>query len=112
LADDRIEVRDGGAAVFLAAGDITHVEAAGNYVEFHTAAKAHLVRGTLASWEARLLARGFVRVHRSRLVNRARIASIKPTPAGDVEIALDTGKTLAGSRRYRTGLETASARGV
>jgi hypothetical protein len=108
-ADDRIEVRDGGTAVFLSPGEITHVEAAGNYVEFHTAAKAHLVRGTLSAWEARLTARGFVRVHRSRLVNRARIAEIKPTPSGDVEIKLDDGRMLAGSRRYRDALSRAPA---
>jgi len=105
--DDRIEVRDGGAAVFLAPADVLWVEAAGNYVEFHTATRLHLVRGTLASWEARLTARGFVRVHRSRLVNRARINAIKPTPSGDVEITLSDGRALAGSRRYRGALETA-----
>jgi hypothetical protein len=103
---DRIEIRDGGAAIYLPPGDILFVEAAGNYVEFHTATRAHLVRGTLAAWEARLTARGFVRVHRSRLVNRARIASLKPTPSGDMEITLDTGAALIGSRRYRAGLET------
>jgi hypothetical protein len=105
--DRRIEIRDGGAAVFLAPGEITHVEAAGNYVEFHTPARTHLVRGTLASWEAQLTARGFARVHRSRLVNRSRIASIKPTPSGDIEITLDTGAALSGSRRYRDALERA-----
>lgn len=104
--DERIEVRDGGAAVFLAPAEITHVEAAGNYVEFQAGGRTHLVRGTLASWEARLTARGFVRAHRSRLVNRARIAAIKPTPSGDIEITLDDGRVLAGSRRYREALET------
>jgi LytTr DNA-binding domain len=105
--DERIEVRDGGAAVFLAPGDITHVEAAGNYVEFHAAAKTHLVRGTLGSWEARLLARGFVRVHRSRLVNRTKIAALKPTPSGDLQITLSDGGTVLGSRRYRAVLTSA-----
>ncbi len=100
-ADDRIEVRDSGAAVFLSPNDISHVEAAGNYVEFHTAAKTHLVRGTLASWEARLVARGFIRVHRSRLVNRTKIAALRPTQSGDVEISLADGRTIVGSRRYR-----------
>lgn len=103
-ADERIEVRDGGAAVFLAPSDITHVEAAGNYVEFHTAGKTHLVRGTLASWEARLVARGFIRVHRSRLVNRTKIAALKPTPSGDLEITLSDGRVVLGSRRYRAVL--------
>lgn len=104
VADERIEVRDGGSAVFLAPGDVSHVEAAGNYVEFHTAAKTHLVRGTLASWETRLLARGFVRVHRSRLVNRTKIAALKPTPSGDLEITLSDGRVVLGSRRYRAVL--------
>jgi DNA-binding LytR/AlgR family response regulator len=105
--DQRIAIRDGGAAVFLAPREIAWVEAAGNYIEFHTAARTHLVRGTLAAWEAQLAARGFVRVHRSRLVNRARIASIKPTPSGDLEIGLDDGRVLGGSRRYRAALESA-----
>lgn len=106
-SDDRIEVRDGGAAVFLAPADIVLVEAAGNYVEFHTATRTHLVRGTLASWETRLVARGFVRVHRSRLINRTHISAIKPTPSGDVEITLDNGRAIPGSRRYRAALEAA-----
>lgn len=102
--DDRIKLQDGGAAIFLAPEDITHVEAAGNYVEFHTAEKSHLVRGTLASWEERLTVRGFVRVHRSRLVNRSKIAALTPTRSGDFDIALIDGRTVAGSRRFRKQL--------
>jgi hypothetical protein len=107
--DDRIEIRDGATAVFLAPVDIFFVEAAGNYVEFHTAGRTHLVRATLAAWEARLTARGFVRVHRSRLVNRTNITAIKPTPSGDVEVTLKDGRTIAGSRRYRDALEGGAA---
>lgn len=107
--DDRVEIRDGATAIFLAPVDILFVEAAGNYVEFHTSARAYLVRGTLAAWEARLNGRGFIRVHRSRLVNRTSIAAIKPTPAGDVEITLTDNRTLAGSRRYRDALDGATA---
>jgi DNA-binding LytR/AlgR family response regulator len=46
-----------------------------------------------------------VRVHRSRLINRAHIAAIKPTPSGDVDITLSDGRTVTGSRRYRAALE-------
>jgi hypothetical protein len=105
--DQRIEIRDGGTAVFLPPGDILFVEAAGNYIEFHTATRTHLVRGTLSAWETRLAERGFSRVHRSRLVNRARIRALKPTPSGDVEITLDDGRTVLGSRRYRDALAEA-----
>lgn len=106
-ADTRLELRDGAAATFVAPSDILFVEAAGNYVEFHTAGKTHLVRATLATWEAKLATRGFVRVHRSRLVNRGHIRALKPTPSGDVDITLSDGRTLLGSRRYRSALETA-----
>jgi DNA-binding LytR/AlgR family response regulator len=108
--DDRIEIRDGAAVTFLAPDDVLWIEAAGNYVQFHTSTRTHLVRGTLAAWQARLAPRGFVRVHRSRLVNRARIAAIRPTPSGDVDIALSNGSTVAGSRRYREALGAAQDR--
>ncbi|ASK88668.1 LytTr DNA-binding domain protein [Sphingorhabdus sp. SMR4y] len=103
-ADDRIRLQDGGASLYLAPDDISHVEAAGNYVEFHAGEQSHLVRGTLASWEERLVAHGFVRVHRSRLVNRSKIIALTPTRSGDFAIALLDGRTVAGSRRYRAGL--------
>lgn len=107
--DERIEIREGATAVFLAPRDLISVEAAGNYITFNTAARNYLVRGTLASWEARLTSNGFVRVHRSRLVNRARISTMRPTPAGDLEITLDDGRTLLGSRRYRAALDGSPA---
>ena len=103
--DARIEVRDGAALLFLAPAEISHVEAAGNYVEIHTASKVHLVRGTLAAWDVRLAGQGIARVHRSRLVQRARIAALRPTPSGDVEISLMDGRVLLGSRRYRANLD-------
>lgn len=105
--DERIEIRDGGTAVFLAPRDVLFVEAAGNYIEFHTAGRTHLVRATLGSWETRLSSRGFVRVHRSRLVNRTAISAIKPTSSGDTEITLTDGRMIVGSRRYKIELQTA-----
>tara|TARA_R110000787_G_scaffold68057_1_gene152309 strand:+ start:2413 stop:3249 length:837 start_codon:yes stop_codon:yes gene_type:complete len=101
---ERIEIREGNKALFLPPGDILEVEAAGNYVQFHTKDRVHLVRGTLATWEARLKDHGFARVHRSRLVNRARIGAFKPKSSGDVEITLDDGRVVVGSRRYREAL--------
>lgn len=100
----RIEIRDGGAAVFLDPAEVLFVEAAGNYVEFHAGGRTHLVRGTLASWEAKLAGRGFARAHRSRLINCARIRTMKPSGSGDLEVTLDDGRTVLASRRYRAAL--------
>lgn len=101
---ERIEVREGSRTLFLAPSDILFLEAAGNYVEIHTAAGTHLIRGTLAGWQQKLAAFGFVRVHRSRLVNKAHIAAIDSNGSGDFEITLTGGQKLAASRRFRAGL--------
>ncbi len=103
--DQRIEIRDGGRVTLLDPASIGWVEAAGNYVEIHVGGAKHLVRGTLAGFEERLVAHGFVRVHRSRLVNKARVQSFKPTAAGDLEITLTDGSVVGGSRRFRSVLE-------
>ena len=69
-----------------------------------------LVAYTAPEWtafEERLAGRGFLRIHRSRLVNRARVAAFKPTPSGDLEITLDDGSVIGGSRRFRDALESA-----
>jgi hypothetical protein len=101
----RIEIRDGGTAVFLDPAEVLFVEAAGNYVEFHAGGRTHLVRGTLGAWETKLAGRGFARAHRSRLINRARIRTLKPSGSGDLEVTLDDGRTVLASRRYRAALK-------
>lgn len=103
----RIEVRDGNKVMLLEAPSIEWVEAAGNYVEIHTANGVHTARGTLASFEQRLGAAGFVRIHRSRVVNPQRVASYQPTSSGDVEVAMTSGAMLSGSRRFRAALTAA-----
>ncbi|MFN7055863.1 LytTR family DNA-binding domain-containing protein [Hyphomonas sp.] len=109
--DARIEVRDGGRTLFLLPGDIFYLEAAGNYVNIVTVNGAHLVRGTLSDWDKRLSAIDpaapalrFLRIHRSRIVNKAHITEIQPTASGDFELALANGDRLTGSRRFRAAL--------
>ena len=104
-ADSRIEIRDGSRIILIDPADIAWSEAAGNYVEINTAAATHLARGTLAAFEEKLSPRGFVRVHRSRLVNRIRVKAFRPTSSGDLEITLDDNRTIAGSRRFRAAIE-------
>lgn len=102
----RIEIRDGARVTFIEPAQISWIEAAGNYVEIHAGGAMHMARGTLAGFEEKLAPHGFVRVHRSRLLNRSRLRSFRPTPSGDLEITLDDGRVIAGSRRFRTAVET------
>ena len=105
---DILEVRDGARRVFLPISDILWVEAAGNYVELHTGqAAAVLHRASLAQMEKSLT--GFVRIHRSRLVNRTAIGEVETKSSGDFAVRLGSGQTLLGSRRFRAALLSPAA---
>ena len=60
---------------------------------------------TLQSFEATLAPHGFVRVHRTRLVNAGRVVAVESKESGDLVLALDDGSRVAGSRRYRDRLK-------
>lgn len=85
----------GGEALPCARGDILLAAAAGNYVELRLKGRTLLWRRTMREAE-RMLGDGFVRIHRSYIVPRARIVAVRST-----ELELDGGQRLPISRRYR-----------
>jgi two-component system LytT family response regulator len=103
-------VQHRGALHRIALADVEVVEAAGNYVELHTASASWLDRVTLAAFLAHAGTGDFVRVHRSCAVNVLRIARVAPLPKGDAALTTDSGRTVRVSRRYRDALVGAAAR--
>jgi len=101
----RLAIRDGARTTWLAPADIIWAEAAGNYVELHTAGGSLLHRTTLATLERELAPHGFARIHRSRLVQRSAVRSIETNASGDFETILEGGARVGGSRRYRAALD-------
>jgi hypothetical protein len=100
------DIRDNGRIVRAPIDEIVAVRSAGNYVEFLLAdGRRPLMRATLAQMAERLAAHGFVRTHRSWLVNKARIAQIDPAGSGDFRIALSGGVEAPLSRRFRRAVE-------
>jgi DNA-binding LytR/AlgR family response regulator len=100
-----IWLRDGRISVLIDPTEIISVTSAGNYVEYRlTANRSHLVRATLQTQEDRLAPLGIVRVHRTRLINLKRIVALEWRQSGDFELRLDTGETVACSRRFKTAV--------
>ncbi|HEX3700817.1 MAG TPA: LytTR family DNA-binding domain-containing protein [Phenylobacterium sp.] len=100
-------LRDGARVVRVPLDEIVAVTSARNYVEFHLAGgRKPLVRDTLAKVEEELAAAGFLRTHRSWLVNPAHVRAITPAAAGDFRLELDGGVTAPLSRRFPEALET------
>ena len=98
-AAQRIAVRDRGRILLIGAKEIDSVEAEGDYASIRVAEKTYLVRETMAAMEARLGA-GFVRIHRSAIVNAARIRELRPLGGGEFVVVLHSGLELSASRGY------------
>jgi two-component system, LytTR family, response regulator len=102
---ERLIVRSGGRILFLRVDDIDWISAADNYVCLHAGAETHLLRETMASFEARLDPSKFLRLHRSTIVNLDRIVRLEPLFHGDYSVKLRDGTDLVMSRTYREKLE-------
>ena len=80
--DTQIPVERGGVTRFIERGDISYVEAHGDYARLHTrSGDAYLVRIPLSTLEEEWRSAGFHRIHRSLLVALAHIDELR-TEAG------------------------------
>ncbi|GLW21112.1 DNA-binding response regulator [Microbispora amethystogenes] len=94
---ETIPVELAGRTKFVARQDVCYAEAHGDYVRLHTAGAVYLVRMSLAALERRWAGSGFVRVHRSTLVNVRHVSELR-FDAGRVVLEVG-GETLPVSRR-------------
>lgn len=98
------DIRDGASLTRVRLSEILAITAAGNYVEFALAdGRRLLMRSPLSALESDLEGRGFVRTHRSWLVNAARVTALKPEGSGDYEISLGALEVPL-SRRFKAAL--------
>ena len=97
---ERLVVRDGDRVSFVANADVDRIEAAGNYVRLHVGAGSMLMREPLKTVEARLDPDRFLRIHRSTIVNVARIAHVEPHFHGEYIVTLRDGTRVTSSRSY------------
>jgi DNA-binding LytR/AlgR family response regulator len=95
------DIRDGATLRRVPVGEILAAKAAGNYVEFALRDGARpLMRASMAQIETALTPHGFVRTHRSWLVNAERVRAMSAAGSGDFRLDLEGGVTAPMSRRY------------
>jgi LytTr DNA-binding domain len=103
---ERFAVRKrGGSEVMVEVADIDWIEASGNYAILHVGGETFEIRSSLAKLEGELDPKRFVRVHKSYIVNIARVAEVTPWISGDWRIRLQDGAEVNLSRRYRQRFE-------
>jgi two-component system, LytTR family, response regulator len=101
----QVPVKARGTLILLPLSDVAWIEAQGNYLALHAGGAVHLIRETLARFEAKLDPARFVRIHRGAVVAVARIRAVAALPGGDANIALDDGTTVRMSRGYREAVK-------
>lgn len=99
----RFVVKNADRVTFLSADDVDWIEAAGDYVRLHCGPRRSLVHVTMHGLEDELDPR-FVRIHRSTIVNRDRVAELQPHFNGEYFVVLRDGTRLKLSRTYRDNL--------
>ena len=101
---DRLVIRARGKVSFLKPSEIDWIEADGKHAVLHAGRDTHVVRHTLTRLEQRLAAHGFVRVHRSAIVNVDRIKELEPWFHGEYVVILKDGTKLTSSAAHSQAL--------
>lgn len=97
----RIAFKARGRILFLDLAEIAAVQAEGNYVSLLHRTSTYLVRESLSSMTERLKPYGFVRVHRSVVVNISAVEEIRPLPTGEYRLRVKGGKEYPVTRTYK-----------
>ena len=100
----RIAFQSKGRVLLFEASKLVAIEAQGNYVLLQQQTCSHLFRKSISKVEKTLGPYGFVRIHRSVVVNSAHVEEIQFLPTGEYRVRVRSGKTYNVGRRYTTNL--------
>lgn len=100
----RIAVKAKGRVLFLDLAEIVAVQAEGNYVSLRHRPNSYLLRESLSSMAEKLKPYGFIRIHRSAVVNISAVEEIQPLPTGEYRLRVKGGKEYLVTRTYKDNL--------
>jgi len=105
----RIAIKANHKILFIDPAEILTLEAQGNHVLLQLlSGPAFLLRQSISAVAEKLLPYGFVRIHRSALVNSAFVEEIRPLTSGESVLRIQGGKELHVSRTFRKNLQSIS----
>jgi DNA-binding LytR/AlgR family response regulator len=100
----RIAIQSKGRVLLFDAFDLVAVEAQGNYVLLRRQTCSHLIRRSISKIEETLGQYGFVRIHRSVLINSVHVEEVRSLPTGEYGVHIRSGKAYNVGRRYTSNL--------
>jgi len=100
----RLAFKAKGSILLLDLADIMAVQAEGNYVSLQHRPNSYLVHESLSSMADKLKPYGFIRIHRSAVVNISAVEKIQPLPTGEYRLCVKGGKEYLVTRTYKHNL--------
>ena len=91
---DRITVKDGSRIHLVKADELIYIQACGDYVMLITPTGEYLKEQTMKYFDAHLPSAGFVRVHRSTIVNVTQISRVELFGKENYQLSLKNGVRL------------------
>jgi DNA-binding LytR/AlgR family response regulator len=101
----RIAIKTKERILFIDAADVIAVEAKGKYVLLLHNSGSHMLRESISTMEENLTLHGFVRIHRSVLVNAALVEEMHPLSTGEYVLRLRGGRQFTVTRTYKRNLQ-------
>lgn len=92
--------------LFINPGDVVVVLAEGNYVLLQQESISYLLREPISVMAEKLEPFGFIRIHRSVLVNSSFVEEIKPYSTGEYGLRVKGGKEYTVTRTYKENLKS------
>lgn len=102
----RIAINKKGRVTFINPSDVLIVEGQGNYVLLACQSGLYRLRESMSAMAEKLEPYGFVRIHRSVLVNKAWVEEICPHSPGVYLLRLRSGKKFTVTRTYKKNLKS------
>lgn len=102
----RVAIKVKGKILFINPGDVLAVKAEGNYSLLQQESSSYLLRESISALAEKFGPYGFIRIHRSVLVNTAFVEEITPHAAGEYRVKLKGGSEYRVTRTYRANLKS------
>jgi DNA-binding LytR/AlgR family response regulator len=102
----KIAIKTKGKILLIHPGEILAVEAEGNYVLLRRLTDSYLLRESISTMAEKLQAYGFIRIHRSVLVNASSVEELRPGPSGEYMLRIAGGREYMVSRTYKNNLKS------
>ena len=102
----KIAIKTKRSILFVDPADVVIIEAQGNYVLLQRASGSYLLRESISTMAEKLKPYGFIRIHRSMLVNGSFVEEIQPWTTGEYVLRVKGGKEYTVSRTYKSNLKS------